>query len=169
MTTDPSRHMAQPSLPNMPNLSLRKYDPRTALWREEQIVSDQKTSKHTICKLVRCFPYPIRTLSAPRGVTRIAGANAYAAKLATSPMATRTHSVSLSFYSNRQGLPSHTCNNTAPPDGTLQIGKPLAFKPMSFRGLHQTLPANRSVFCASKWMRIAKDRTTNGRYSRMYA
>lgn len=32
--------------------------------------------------------YPIRTLSAPNGVTRIAGANAYAAKLATSPRAT---------------------------------------------------------------------------------
>ena len=32
--------------------------------------------------------YPIRTLSAPSGVTRIAGAKAYAAKLATSPRAT---------------------------------------------------------------------------------
>ena len=32
--------------------------------------------------------YPIRTLSAPSGVTNIAGANAYAAKLNTSPSTT---------------------------------------------------------------------------------
>lgn len=32
--------------------------------------------------------YPIRTLRAPRGVTNIAGAKAYAAKFATSPITT---------------------------------------------------------------------------------
>lgn len=32
--------------------------------------------------------YPMRTLKAPSGVTRMAGANAYAAKLATSPKIT---------------------------------------------------------------------------------
>jgi hypothetical protein len=58
MTTDPIRQIAQPSFPRTPNSSCRKYAPRTA---------------------------PIRTLRAPSGVTRIAGANAYAAKLKTSP------------------------------------------------------------------------------------
>ena len=47
--TEPIRQIAHPSFPNVPNFSFRKYDPRTA---------------------------PIKTLSAPRGVTRIAGAKA---------------------------------------------------------------------------------------------
>lgn len=59
--TDPIKHMAHPSFPNVPNSSFRKYDPNTA---------------------------PIRTLNAPRGVTRIAGAKAYAAKFAISPIIT---------------------------------------------------------------------------------
>jgi hypothetical protein len=58
MTTDPVRQIAQPSFPRIPNSSCKKYAPRTA---------------------------PIRTLKAPSGVTRMAGANAYAAKLKTSP------------------------------------------------------------------------------------
>lgn len=32
MTTDPRRHIAQPNFPNIPNRSLRKYEPRTALY-----------------------------------------------------------------------------------------------------------------------------------------
>lgn len=47
--TEPIRHIAHPSLPSVPNSSFKKYDPKTA---------------------------PMRTLNAPRGVTRIAGANA---------------------------------------------------------------------------------------------
>lgn len=35
--------------------------------------------------------YPMSTLSAPKGVTRMAGANAYAAKFATSPTTTAWH------------------------------------------------------------------------------
>jgi hypothetical protein len=58
---EPIRQMAHPSFPSVPSFSFKKYDPNTA---------------------------PIRTLRAPRGVTRIAGANAYAAKLATSPTIT---------------------------------------------------------------------------------
>lgn len=45
----PIRQMAQPSFPNVPSSSFKKYDPSTA---------------------------PISTLRAPRGVTRMAGANA---------------------------------------------------------------------------------------------
>lgn len=65
--TAPNKQMAHPSLPNVPSSSLRKYDPRTA---------------------------PIRTLRAPNGVTRIAGANAYAAKLHISPRTTVVSSLS---------------------------------------------------------------------------
>jgi hypothetical protein len=59
--TDPIKHIAQPNFPNVPSFSFKKYDPSTA---------------------------PIKTLSAPRGVTKIAGANAYAAKFAISPTIT---------------------------------------------------------------------------------
>lgn len=31
MTTDPSKHMAQPNFPNVPSSSFKKYDPNTAL------------------------------------------------------------------------------------------------------------------------------------------
>lgn len=61
MMTEPTRHIAQPILPRRPNCSSKKYEPRTA---------------------------PIRTERAPRGVTRMAGANAYAAKLNISPRTT---------------------------------------------------------------------------------
>lgn len=40
-------------------------------------------------------PYPMSTLNAPNGVTRIAGANAYAAKLAISPITTNTRPLSV--------------------------------------------------------------------------
>lgn len=49
MIMEPIKQIAQPSFPSVPNSSSRKYDPNTA---------------------------PIKTLSAPRGVTRIAGAKA---------------------------------------------------------------------------------------------
>lgn len=61
MIIAPNRQIAQPSFPKVPNSSFRKYDPRTA---------------------------PIRTDRAPRGVTRMAGAKAYAAKLQISPVIT---------------------------------------------------------------------------------
>jgi hypothetical protein len=61
MMTDPIRHIAHPILPSSPSCSSRKYDPSTA---------------------------PISTDSAPSGVTRMAGANAYAAKLKISPSTT---------------------------------------------------------------------------------
>lgn len=63
MITEPIKQIAQPSFPSCPSSSFRKYEPRTA---------------------------PIKTLSAPSGVTRIAGANAYAAKFAISPTITET-------------------------------------------------------------------------------
>lgn len=61
MMTDPIKHIAQPIFPSSPNCSSRKYDPSTA---------------------------PMSTDSAPSGVTRIAGAKAYAAKLNISPSTT---------------------------------------------------------------------------------
>lgn len=59
--TAPIRHIALPSFPSIPSSSLRKYEPRIA---------------------------PMRTERAPNGVTRIAGAKAYAAKLHISPRTT---------------------------------------------------------------------------------
>jgi hypothetical protein len=61
MMTDPIKHIAHPILPSKPSCSSKKYEPSTA---------------------------PMSTESAPRGVTRIAGANAYAAKLKISPSTT---------------------------------------------------------------------------------
>jgi hypothetical protein len=59
--TEPIKQIAHPNFPNVPSSSFRKYDPNTA---------------------------PINTLNAPRGVTKIAGAKAYAAKFAISPTMT---------------------------------------------------------------------------------
>jgi hypothetical protein len=61
MITDPIRQIAHPIFPKSPRVSFRKYDPKTA---------------------------PMSTARAPKGVTRIAGANAYAAKLKISPITT---------------------------------------------------------------------------------
>ncbi|KAH3668205.1 hypothetical protein OGAPHI_001959 [Ogataea philodendri] len=58
--TEPRRQIAQPILPKVPSSSLRKMDANTA---------------------------PMITDKAPRGVTKIGGANVYAAKLAISPTA----------------------------------------------------------------------------------
>lgn len=73
--TEPSRHNAQPNFPSTPNCSFRNTDASTALsylgiWIESRL------------------GYPISTLSAPNGVTRMAGAKVYAAKLAISPTIT---------------------------------------------------------------------------------
>ena len=78
MTTDPTKHIAHPSFPRVPKASSRKYAPSTDL---EKI---RKASN----ALVESLTYPMRTLRAPSGVTRIAGANAYAAKFAASPTTT---------------------------------------------------------------------------------
>lgn len=56
ITTDPMMHDAQPQMPNRPSFSSRKMEARMA---------------------------PMITLIAPSGVTRMAGAKVYAAKLAT--------------------------------------------------------------------------------------
>lgn len=110
ITTAPMRQMALPSFPNVPNSSLRKYDPKTA---------------------------PISTLSAPRGVTRIAGAKAYAAKLQTSPVATE-YSISESNQFTR-GRVSLTSRDTSPPKRVLEVHKSLSFESMTFFCLVQSL------------------------------
>lgn len=108
--TAPIRHIALPSLPSVPSSSLRKYEPRTA---------------------------PMSTLRAPRGVTRIAGAKAYAAKLQTSPRPTNLMLVKMSI-----GIMSDralTSRNTGPPQGISKVDKAVAFKAMSLFCLNQSL------------------------------
>lgn len=89
--TEPMRHIAQPSLPSVPSTSFKKYDPNTA---------------------------PIKTLNAPRGVTRIAGANAYAAKLAISPMIT-VDTISIGSTDECSGAP--TGYDASPPNWIFQV------------------------------------------------
>lgn len=113
MMTAPMRQMAHPSLPNMPSSSLRKYEPSTA---------------------------PINTESAPRGVTRMAGAKAYAAKLHTSPTTTAFR---LSVYSasrSRGGRYPLTCADASPPQGVPEVYEALSLESMCFACLVETLP-----------------------------
>jgi len=81
ITTEPIKQVAQPSLPNVPSVSFKKYEPSTEL---ENV---NKMKKRECIQTA----YPIRTLNAPNGVTRIAGAKAYAAKFAHSPRITATY------------------------------------------------------------------------------
>lgn len=79
--------MAQPNFPKTPSSSFKKYEPKTA---------------------------PMSTLSAPNGVTKIAGANAYAAKLATSPSTSEqipAHQSGVFRYANPS--PSNPCLSAA--------------------------------------------------------
>ena len=97
MMTEPIRHMAHPSLPSVPKSSFKKYAPNTA---------------------------PIKTLSAPKGVTRIAGAKAYAAKFATSPQTMvmmPAHQTGLFRYANPS--PSKPCLSPASMSPFLVITK----------------------------------------------
>jgi hypothetical protein len=89
--TDPIKQIAQPNFPNVPSSSFKKYDPKTA---------------------------PINTLNAPRGVTRIAGAKAYAAKFAISPIMTE---YVVSQLLEHDGLRARTSYYTRPPYGALEI------------------------------------------------
>ena len=85
-------------------------------------------------------PYPIKTLNAPNGVTRIAGAKAYAAKLATSPIPTAKKTLSpLSLPVN--GTVDCTCKDTTPPNRTLEVREAFSFETVSLRRLHQPLTA----------------------------
>ena len=104
------RHIAHPSFPNVPNFSFKKYDPSTA---------------------------PIKTLRAPKGVTRIAGANAYAAKFAISPTITGDM---ISKTSTGEIEQTRTCYDTCPPYRTLQIRKSISFKAVSFFCVDKPLP-----------------------------
>jgi hypothetical protein len=80
MITAPNRQIALPSLPNVPSSSSRKYDPRTA---------------------------PTKTLNAPNGVTKIAGANAYAAKLQISPRPTVIELLELLIFGPAEEAEEH--------------------------------------------------------------
>ena len=72
MMTDPIKHIAHPIRPKGPNSSFRNIAARTAL----PLIS------------INIQKYPLKTLNAPNGVTRIAGAKVYAAKFAISPRTT---------------------------------------------------------------------------------
>jgi hypothetical protein len=111
--TEPIRHIAHPSFPNVPSSSFKKYDPNTA---------------------------PIKTLNAPSGVTRIAGANAYAAKLATSPTITVHHVriYGLVHLDVRKRW-VHTRYDTGPPYWASKICEPISFEAMALFCIHQSL------------------------------
>ena len=108
--TDPIKHVAQPNFPKVPSFSSKKYDPRTA---------------------------PIKTLSAPRGVTKIAGANAYAAKFAISP--TITVRILLAKFPRVVCKLIRTCYYATPPYRTPQVCEPISFETVSFFGIYQPL------------------------------
>lgn len=99
MMTDPMRHIAQPIFPSSPSCSSKKYEPSTA---------------------------PMSTESAPRGVTRIAGAKAYAAKLKISPSTTTRsqpcHLVVVSLVDILVVIPAHQV-------GFCRYPKPSPLKP----------------------------------------
>jgi hypothetical protein len=70
---EPIRHSAQPTRPRCPSRSLSRKDASTAL----------RDSISSGTSLPERITHPMRTLSAPSGVTSTGGANVYAAKLAT--------------------------------------------------------------------------------------
>lgn len=69
---EPIKQRAHPTRPTCPSSSLRRNDASTAL------VLGQRRYDHPYNRA-----HPIRTLSAPSGVTRMGGANKYAEKFAT--------------------------------------------------------------------------------------
>jgi len=97
MMTDPIRQIAQPMRPNGPNSSFKNIAAKTAL----QSVT------------LPSHKYPINTLRAPSGVTKIAGAKVYAAKLAASPMTTAA--------SAPTRPENDTCYHASPPYWILHI------------------------------------------------
>jgi hypothetical protein len=100
-----------------------------------------------------CISYPMRTLSAPRGVTRIAGAKAYAAKLEISPNTTIT---SQRMASKRLST-CLTCDNTGPPQWHFQIRKPFSLEAQLISCIIKTLyQHNKCKLCLAR--RLAKPR-----------
>lgn len=92
-----------------------------------------------VCRCFRLFTDPIKTLRAPSGVTRIGGAKAYAAKLATSPMTTgQCEQVGKRAEDGR----GRTCDDAGPPNGTLEICEAISFKAMLLTCLHQAFFRN---------------------------
>lgn len=119
--TAPRRQMALPSLPRVPSCSLRKYDPRTA---------------------------PRSTDMAPNGVTRIAGAKAYAAKLKISPITTTARSAC-----NSGGIATgrtRTRDDACPPDGALEVYEAIAFEAVSFFCVHEALRLALATACPDR-------------------
>jgi hypothetical protein len=128
--TDPIRQMAHPIFPRTPSRSSKKYAPSTAL--AERLV------RLLVC-VQKSATYPIKTLRAPKGVTRIAGAKAYAAKFAISPITTTTgqsmHHPKVSEIAVLVMIPPHHV-------GLLKYEKPSPSKPWrslaSFRPYRKT-------------------------------
>jgi hypothetical protein len=72
-------------------------------------------------------------------VTRIGGAKAYAAKLATSPITTAwCEQVAGGAEDGRR----RTCDDAGPPNGTLEICEAVSFKAMLLARLHQAFFRN---------------------------
>lgn len=87
MINDPIKHRPQPNVPKLPSFSLRNRDAKTALMNKKYINQYTLTKELTE---IGYESYPIKTLRAPRGVTRIAGAKEYAAKFSNSPNTTKS-------------------------------------------------------------------------------
>lgn len=86
IVVDPTTHRTQPRTPKTCSFSRKMIWASTAL-RNQFIMSafEHIRERNSIRMWFTCL---IIMLTAPSGVTRIAGANAYAAKLATSPTIT---------------------------------------------------------------------------------
>lgn len=102
--TEPRRHRAHPTRPMWPSSSWRSREARIALLIIISVTYHRQGIR----------TYPMSTLSAPRGVTRIAGANAYAAKFATTEwkrVSAHHKQGCVSAYLRRRSLPN---TNAAP-------------------------------------------------------
>lgn len=139
----PSRQVVQASRPSVPISSFKKYEPRSALVHPFTI---------SICPLGNVQhpgagnSYLTNTLKAPRGVTRTAGAKAYAVVLSNSPIITRMcQDQGTLCLCNKTGC-CCTHANPNPPDRGPNILEPVSIVAVSFHRLSQALD-----LCIRRW------------------
>lgn len=83
ITVEPTRERREPTFPCKLSRSPRRMEERKALWRKHRGHTHFQVRKET-----KQDAHLTMTLIAPKGVTRTAGAKAYAEKFATSPAIT---------------------------------------------------------------------------------
>jgi hypothetical protein len=107
MTTDPNKHSAQPSFPNTPSISLRKYELRTALC----YVS------YEVMHAIEEISLPNQNTQRPKGCNQDGRRKCVGSKVGDF---TKSHyePVSISRMSNL-AVYFRTCHYTTPPHGTL--------------------------------------------------